>query len=76
MYRDEDGQRVFFHTEVDPSHEGEGIGHELVTVALTDMREHGVPVVPLCPFFASFIRLHPEWHDVLVPELRARFEHA
>ena len=44
---------------------------ELVTTALGDMRERGIAVVPLCPFFASFIRRHPEWHDVLAPELRA-----
>src|SRR5262245_34390226 len=76
MYRDEQGRRVFFHTEVDPAHEGEGLGHLLVTQALTEMRAQGTPVVPLCPFFASFIRRHPEWHDVLAPELQARFEHA
>jgi uncharacterized protein len=76
MYRDEDGRRVFFHTEVEPEHEGEGIGHALITTALGDMRERGIPVIPLCPFFARFIRHHPEWQDVLAPELRARFEHA
>src|SRR5262245_49055227 len=75
MYRDEHGRRVFFHTEVDPEHEGEGLGQQLVTTALGAMRERGTPVVPLCPFFASYIRRHPEWHDVLAPELRARFEH-
>ena len=76
MYRDEAGRRVFFHTEVEPAHEGEGLGRQLVETALGDMRERGTAVVPLCPFFASFIRRHPEWHDVLAPELRARFEHA
>ena len=76
MYRDENGRRVFFHTEVDPGHEGEGLGHQLVTTALTEMREQGIPVVPLCPFFAGFIRKHPEWRDVVAPELQSRFEHA
>ena len=76
MYRDDDGHRTFFHTEVDPSHEGEGVGRQLVTVALGDMRERGIAVVPMCPFFASVIRRNPEWQDVLTPELRARFQHA
>src|SRR4051794_26171239 len=76
MYRDEDGRRVFFHTEVSPGHEGEGLGHQLVEAALTEMRERGMPVVPLCPFFAAFIRKDPEWRDVLAPELKERFEHA
>ena len=75
MYRTEDGSRVFFHTEVEPEHEGEGLGHLLVTTALGEMREQGTPVIPLCPFFAAFLREHPEWHDVLDPRLRARFEH-
>jgi predicted GNAT family acetyltransferase len=76
MYRDEDGRRVFFHTEVDPRHEGEGLGSRLVATALGESRDRGTPVVPLCPFFASVIRRHPEWRDVLAPELRLRFEHA
>src|SRR5436190_14920813 len=76
MYRDDNGRRVFFHTEVDPSHEGEGLGRQLVTTALGEMREQGTPLIPLCPFFAAFIRRNPEWRDVLAPELQARFEHA
>jgi len=76
MYRDEDGRRVFFHTEVDPAHEGEGLGHRLVTTALTEMRGQGIPVIPLCPFFAAFIMDNPEWRDVVAPELQSRFEHA
>ena len=75
MYRTEEGSRVFFHTEVEPEHEGEGLGQLLVTTALGEMRTQGTPVIPLCPFFASFIRRHAEWHDVLDPRLRERFEH-
>jgi predicted GNAT family acetyltransferase len=74
MYRTEDGNRVFFHTEVDPAYEGQGLGSRLVVKALGDMREQGVPVVPLCPFFARYIRRHPEWDDVLAPAIRERFE--
>ena len=76
MYREEDGSRVFFHTEVDSAREGEGLGRLLVTTALGEMRAQGRTVVPLCPFFAAFIREHPEWRDVLDPRLRERFEHA
>lgn len=76
MYRDEHGSRVFFHTEVDPHHHHEGLGHLLVTTALGEMREQGTPVIPLCPFFAAFIRENPDWHDVLDPRLRERFQHA
>lgn len=75
MYSVEDGHTVFFHTEVEPSHEGEGVGSALVTTALTDMRERGMPVIPICPFFARYIRKHPEWQDVLTPELKERFAH-
>jgi predicted GNAT family acetyltransferase len=59
---------VLLHTEVDPALEGTGLGSQLVADALDDIRSRGLPVVPLCPFVAAYIRRHPEYEDLVARE--------
>ena len=65
------GKIVFTHTEVPAEHERQGIGTALIRFALTAARERGLLVVPLCPFFAAYIKQHPEEQDLLDPSSRA-----
>lgn len=60
------GLVVLTHTEVPPKYEGQGIGKELVLVALEDIRSKGLLVVPQCPFVGAYIRRHPEWMDLVL----------
>lgn len=53
------------HTEVDDSLRGRGVGAALAARLVADMRERGVKIVPLCPFFRSVAERHPEWADLL-----------
>lgn len=62
---------VFIHTEVPPGHEGEGVGKALVKAGLESARARGLKVLPLCPFFAAYIKRHPEEQDLLSPRGRA-----
>jgi predicted GNAT family acetyltransferase len=55
---------VFTHTEVDPGLEGQGIGGQLVRGALDDVRSHGLPVLPICPFVHGWMARHPEYADL------------
>ena len=64
-YREDGGTLVFFHTEVEPSRQGKGIGTELVAGALEDVRSRGLRVRPLCWFVRDYIYAHPEIQDVL-----------
>ncbi len=77
-YRDRDGTRVFRHTEVDDRFSGSGVGTKLVRHALDDVRDNGGKVVPLCPFFAAYIKRHPEYEDIVDNEMtdmyRSRME--
>jgi predicted GNAT family acetyltransferase len=68
------GRLVFTHTEIDDAFEGKGLGSILARGALDDARAHGHPVVPLCPFIASFIERHPEYADLVDHDLLAAFE--
>lgn len=52
---------VFTHTEIDPAHEGEGLGSILARAALDHVRAAGDQVVPLCPFIQGWIDRHPEY---------------
>lgn len=60
------GQRViFFHTEVDPAFEGQGVAARLTRHALDDVRARGLRMTPRCPFFATYVRRHPEYEDLV-----------
>ena len=62
-----DGKIMFTHTEVPSAHEGQGIGSALIRFALAWVREQGLQVIPICPFFAAYIRNHAEEQDLLDP---------
>lgn len=64
------GKIVFTHTEVPSAHEGHGIGSALIRYALNSARERGLQVIPICPFFAAYIKNHPEVQDLLDPAFR------
>jgi predicted GNAT family acetyltransferase len=65
------GKIVFTHTEVPSAHEGQGIGSALIRYALASARERDLQVIPICPFFASYIKKHAEEQDLLDPAYRS-----
>ncbi len=64
------GLIMFTHTEVPPAHEGKGIGKALIRAGLQHARSKGLKVIPICPFFASYIKAHEEEQDLLDPTWR------
>jgi predicted GNAT family acetyltransferase len=62
---------MFTHTEVPEAYEGRGIGTALIRAGLNAARERGLQVIPTCPFFASYIKRHPEEQDLLEPAYRS-----
>lgn len=65
------GKIVFTHTEVPKGHEGQGIGSKLIRFALDFAREQGLEVIPICPFFAAYMKKHAEVQDLLDPSYRS-----
>ena len=53
------------HTEIDPSHEGEGLGGTLARGLLDDLRARGLKVQPSCPFLEGWIEKHPDYRDLV-----------
>ena len=56
---------VLTHTEVDPAHEGRGIGSSLARAALDDIRERRLKALVICPFIIGWLRHHPDYQDLL-----------
>jgi len=71
-FREEAGRRVFTHTGVRDEFEGQGLAGKLARRALDDARVHGVQIVPLCPFVASYLERHPDDQDLVDTDLLAR----
>ncbi|WP_213816439.1 GNAT family N-acetyltransferase [Glaciihabitans sp. dw_435] len=56
---------VFTHTEVDPARQEHGLGGELVTGALDQVRDDtSYRLVAVCPFIVSWLTKHPEYQDL------------
>jgi uncharacterized protein len=70
-YRLIEGGIMFTHTEVPKALEGQGIGKALILAGLASARERGLKVMPVCTFFAAYMKRHPETHDLLHPDYRA-----
>ncbi|MFI8567081.1 GNAT family N-acetyltransferase [Rhodococcus sp. NPDC078407] len=60
---DEDGRRIFFHTEVDAAYGGRGLATILVQQALDATRADGKRIVPICELVAAFVGKHSEYED-------------
>ena len=64
-YRSRPGVVAFPHTEVDPAYQGRGLAGMLAKTALDDARQQGLRVVPQCSFFATYIKRHPQYADLV-----------
>lgn len=69
-----DGERItMWHTEIEPEYEGRGLASELAKVALDDVKQRGLSLVPLCPFVAKYVRRHPEEYlQIVAPDHRQK----
>ncbi len=67
QFADRDGQRVFFHTEVDDAFEGRGLATILVRDALATTRDASLRIVPVCELVAGYIDKHNGFADVVDP---------
>lgn len=56
---------IFTHTGVPPAIGGRGLGSKLVQTGLDYARDNGLKVRSLCWFVSKYIRLHPEYQEVL-----------
>ena len=58
------------HTEVPKAFEGSGIASALVKDVLQEVERSGLPLMPLCPYVAAYLKRHPEWKRLLADNVR------
>ncbi|MCQ4122315.1 GNAT family N-acetyltransferase [Rhodococcus tibetensis] len=66
-YRDNDGRRIFFHTEIDDAFSGHGLSSVLIRQALDDVRRAGLRIVAVCPLVAAYLKKHDDFEDLTDP---------
>lgn len=64
-FAERDGQRVFFHTEVEDAYGGRGLGTVLIAEALAITRADGLRIVAVCPMVAAYVKKHHDFDDIL-----------
>lgn len=62
-FRDHDGERIFFHTEIGEDFGGRGLASQLIDAALDATSAEGLGVVAVCPVVKSRLEKHPEVFD-------------
>ena len=72
VYHIRGGRYFFVHTEIQPGHDGEGLGSLLARTALDDVRAKGEKIVPICPFIATWIKRHPDYAEMIDQDLLDR----
>lgn len=50
--------------------EGRGIASRLARHVLADVKARGLVILPVCPFFAAYLKKHPEWAEIVHPAYR------
>lgn len=65
---------ILTHTETNPELIGKGHGSMLAERITAHCRVNRQRIMPVCSFFAHFLRTHPEHHDILTPEGRTILE--
>lgn len=62
----QDGQVLdLVHTEIEPDHEGEGLGSRIAAGVFDDVRRRGMKIRPTCPFIGSYLERHPDDRDLV-----------
>lgn len=64
-YKETPSHITLIHTEVPVELEGKGAGNAIVEKTLAYIEDHGLKLVPLCPFVVAYLRRHQEWKRVL-----------
>lgn len=66
-FADRGDRRVFDHTEILPEFVGRGLATLLVEKALSDARNAGKRIVPVCSMVGTVLNKHPEFDDITDP---------
>ena len=64
------GGLMVTETLVPEALEGRGIASRLARHVFADVKTRGLVILPVCPFFAAYLKKHPEWAEIVHPTYR------
>jgi predicted GNAT family acetyltransferase len=64
-YEPAPGALKIVHTEVPKALEGRGLASRMAALVVAEARRRGVQLIPHCPFFAAYLKKHPEHGDLV-----------
>lgn len=64
-YEPAPGVLTIIHTEVPKALEGRGLASRIAGLVVAEARRRGVRLIPVCPFFAAYLKKHPEHRDLV-----------
>jgi len=67
QYLDRGDQRIFYHTEIDPAFQGQGLSSALIRDALDDTRAAGLRIVPVCRAVHRYVKKDSSFDAVIDP---------
>ncbi|HEX6865922.1 MAG TPA: GNAT family N-acetyltransferase [Caulobacteraceae bacterium] len=59
---------IFRHTETPKAFQGRGVASAIVRAGLQFARDEKLKVIPICPFFVSYLARHPQYWDQVHPD--------
>lgn len=65
FWRNSDTLVMLDHTYVPDEARGQGLAKKLAERAVSDAREQGWQIIPVCPFFKAIAERHDDWGDVV-----------
>ena len=71
IYNPVEGGLLITETIVPIPLEGRGIASRMAKHLLADIRQRGLVILPTCPFFAGYLKKHPEHADIVHSGYRA-----
>lgn len=60
---------VLERIEVDQKYSGQGLAAHFTEAVLTELGESQEAVIPTCPYVRGYIRKHPQWRDLVPPDV-------
>jgi predicted GNAT family acetyltransferase len=64
-YEPAPGALTITHTTVPKALEGRGLGSRIAGLIVAEARRRGLRLIAVCPFFAAYLKKHPEHGDLV-----------
>ena len=71
IYNPVEGGLLITETIVPIPLEGRGIASRMAKHVQAELKARGLVILPTCPFFAGYLKKHPEYADQVHPTYRA-----